>query len=79
MPQDSFIGQLMMNSLEKRNCGTWHISAHDVEEPFAAMVGDNIASKIAGAKLVEEKYPHVLWNGCCSNCGDLLYGDICSV
>jgi len=73
-----FIGQLMMNSLVK---GTVEAggSADDVEEHYAAVVRDNIASNIAGGKFVEEKYPCVLYNGCCSHCGDLLCEDICSV
>jgi len=74
----NFMGQLMMNSLVK---GTVEAggNADDVEEHYAAVVGDNIASNIAGGKLVEEKYPRVFYNGCRSHCGDLLCEDICSV
>jgi len=70
-----FIGQLMMNSLVK---GTVEAggSADAVEEHYAAVVRDNIASNIAGGKFVEEKYPCVFYNGCCSHCGDLLCEDI---
>jgi len=46
-------------------------SADDIEEHYAAMVGDNIATNIAGAsQTCWRKVSTCVLNGCCSQCGD---------
>ena len=51
----------------------------DVEDFYAAVVGDNMAANIAGAKIMEDQFPHVFFKGCHSHCTDLLCEDICGI
>jgi len=43
------------------------------------VVTDNAASCKAAGKLLEDKYPHIMWVGCLAHCLDLLIKDICKL
>jgi len=73
------MGQLMLKALLEGTIEAGGKGECDVENYYAAVVGDNVAANVAGAKQVEEKYPKIFWNGCRSHCGDLLCEDICSI
>jgi len=51
---------------------------NDMENLYAAVVGDNIAANLASAKIMEDQFPHV-FNGCCSHCANLLCKAICKI
>jgi len=72
-----YMGKIMIDCLIK---GTVDLGgfASDVEKFYAAVVADNISSNLASAKLLQQKFPHVFFNGCRSHCADLLCEDICS-
>jgi len=73
-----YIGNLMINALVNGTIDAGGTDA-DVEDFYAAVVGDNMAANIAGAKKMEERFPHVFFNGCRSHCTDLLCEDICGI
>jgi len=52
----------------------------DVENFYAAVVGDNnVYANVAGAQIMQERFPRVFFNGCRSHCADLLCKDICQI
>ena len=71
-----FMAELMVNALKKGTVAAGG-NESDVEQFYAAVVGDNISSNLAGAKILESKYPCIFFNGCQSHCTDLLCEDLC--
>ena len=72
-----YMAELMIDAL-KNGTITAGGNESDVEEYYAAIVADNASANLAGAKIMESRYPHVFFNGCRSHCTDLLCEDICS-
>ena len=71
-----YMAELMIDAL-KNGTITAGGNESDVEEYYAAVVADNASANLAGAKIMESRYPHVFFNGCRSHCTDLLCEDIC--
>ena len=51
-------------------------SSHIVVLVFIAIAADNTGVNPAAGKIIEQKYPTIFFNGCCSYCTDLLIEDI---
>jgi hypothetical protein len=66
---------IMADTYMEQMQSTAQLKGVEVEDLYAAVVGDNVAVNCAAFKLIEEMYPKIIGNGCRTHCTDLLSED----